>query len=79
MIVLTGLFDTGSNVLFLLATAQGDLTIVAVLSSLYPAFTLSLIHISEPTRLLSISYAVFCWKKKTPENKRKNAWGDGPT
>eukprot|EP00658_Telonema_sp_P-2_P027248 TRINITY_DN21077_c0_g1_i1.p1 TRINITY_DN21077_c0_g1~~TRINITY_DN21077_c0_g1_i1.p1 ORF type:complete len:704 (-),score=141.90 TRINITY_DN21077_c0_g1_i1:112-2223(-) len=27
-------------------------------------FTLSLIHISEPTRLLSISYAVFCLKKK---------------
>ena len=27
--------------------------------------TLSLIHISEPTRLLSISYAVFCLKKKT--------------
>src|SRR5678815_5995899 len=26
---------------------------------------LSLIHISEPTRLLSISYAVFCLKKKT--------------
>ena len=24
---------------------------------------LSLIHISEPTRLLSISYAVFCLKK----------------
>src|SRR5678816_1261157 len=30
--------------------------------------SLSLIHISEPTRLLSISYAVFCLKKK---NKRK--------
>ena len=31
---------------------------------------LSLIHISEPTRLLSISYAVFCLKKKknTPHN-----------
>src|SRR5678816_653045 len=28
---------------------------------------LSLIHISEPTRLLSISYAVFCLKKKNPE------------
>eukprot|EP00658_Telonema_sp_P-2_P079622 TRINITY_DN7740_c0_g1_i1.p2 TRINITY_DN7740_c0_g1~~TRINITY_DN7740_c0_g1_i1.p2 ORF type:complete len:202 (+),score=82.78 TRINITY_DN7740_c0_g1_i1:199-804(+) len=28
------------------------------------ALTLSLIHISEPTRLLSISYAVFCLKKK---------------
>ena len=26
---------------------------------------LSLIHISEPTRLLSISYAVFCLKKTT--------------
>ena len=25
---------------------------------------LALIHISEPTRLLSISYAVFCLKKK---------------
>eukprot|EP00658_Telonema_sp_P-2_P077072 TRINITY_DN6890_c0_g1_i10.p1 TRINITY_DN6890_c0_g1~~TRINITY_DN6890_c0_g1_i10.p1 ORF type:complete len:266 (+),score=66.03 TRINITY_DN6890_c0_g1_i10:163-960(+) len=29
-----------------------------------PLFFLSLIHISEPTRLLSISYAVFCLKKK---------------
>ena len=28
-------------------------------------YALSLIHISEPTRLLSISYAVFCLKKKT--------------
>ena len=27
-------------------------------------WVLSLIHISEPTRLLSISYAVFCLKKK---------------
>eukprot|EP00658_Telonema_sp_P-2_P077866 TRINITY_DN714_c0_g1_i1.p3 TRINITY_DN714_c0_g1~~TRINITY_DN714_c0_g1_i1.p3 ORF type:complete len:106 (+),score=19.18 TRINITY_DN714_c0_g1_i1:511-828(+) len=30
----------------------------------YSALILSLIHISEPTRLLSISYAVFCLKKK---------------
>ena len=29
-------------------------------------YLLSLIHISEPTRLLSISYAVFCLKKKKP-------------
>src|SRR5678816_2503128 len=29
-----------------------------------PDWNLSLIHISEPTRLLSISYAVFCLKKK---------------
>eukprot|EP00658_Telonema_sp_P-2_P068479 TRINITY_DN57409_c0_g2_i1.p1 TRINITY_DN57409_c0_g2~~TRINITY_DN57409_c0_g2_i1.p1 ORF type:complete len:242 (-),score=38.36 TRINITY_DN57409_c0_g2_i1:58-783(-) len=30
---------------------------------------LSLIHISEPTRLLSISYAVFCLKKKKKLNR----------
>eukprot|EP00658_Telonema_sp_P-2_P028411 TRINITY_DN21773_c0_g2_i2.p1 TRINITY_DN21773_c0_g2~~TRINITY_DN21773_c0_g2_i2.p1 ORF type:complete len:113 (-),score=22.74 TRINITY_DN21773_c0_g2_i2:21-359(-) len=32
---------------------------------------LSLIHISEPTRLLSISYAVFCLKKKKKTGKDK--------
>eukprot|EP00658_Telonema_sp_P-2_P071681 TRINITY_DN6090_c0_g1_i2.p1 TRINITY_DN6090_c0_g1~~TRINITY_DN6090_c0_g1_i2.p1 ORF type:complete len:286 (+),score=63.67 TRINITY_DN6090_c0_g1_i2:122-979(+) len=32
---------------------------------------LSLIHISEPTRLLSISYAVFCLKKKKKRKKKK--------
>eukprot|EP00658_Telonema_sp_P-2_P039561 TRINITY_DN28289_c0_g1_i1.p2 TRINITY_DN28289_c0_g1~~TRINITY_DN28289_c0_g1_i1.p2 ORF type:complete len:158 (+),score=36.74 TRINITY_DN28289_c0_g1_i1:427-900(+) len=31
-------------------------------------WNLSLIHISEPTRLLSISYAVFCLKKKKKTN-----------
>ena len=31
------------------------------------ALGLPLIHISEPTRLLSISYAVFCLKKKNNE------------
>eukprot|EP00658_Telonema_sp_P-2_P074409 TRINITY_DN6361_c0_g1_i2.p1 TRINITY_DN6361_c0_g1~~TRINITY_DN6361_c0_g1_i2.p1 ORF type:complete len:101 (-),score=12.53 TRINITY_DN6361_c0_g1_i2:23-325(-) len=31
---------------------------------------LSLIHISEPTRLLSISYAVFCLKKKKTTRTR---------
>src|SRR5678815_5882679 len=36
---------------------EGDKLIFRVLN-------LSLIHISEPTRLLSISYAVFCLKKK---------------
>src|SRR5450756_836318 len=32
---------------------------------------LSLIHISEPTRLGMISYAVFCLKKKKKEKNRK--------
>ena len=30
----------------------------------YTEYTLSLIHISEPTRRTPISYAVFCLKKK---------------
>ena len=34
---------------------------------------LSLIHISEPTRLRRISYAVFCLKKKKKEQGRLNA------
>src|SRR5674536_374322 len=34
-------------------------------------YGLSLIHISEPTRLLSISYAVFCLKKKNKKNTNK--------
>ena len=39
------------------------------------ALTLSLIHISEPTRRTPISYAVFCLKKKkkeTHQQKNKN-------
>ena len=34
-------------------------------SNLHFDFTLSLIHISEPTRRTPISYAVFCLKKKS--------------
>src|SRR5674536_387702 len=34
-------------------------------------WALSLIHISEPTRLLSISYAVFCLKKKKKQKNKK--------
>src|SRR5674536_16778 len=33
---------------------------------------LSLIHISEPTRLLSISYAVFCLKKKNTKKPKQH-------
>ena len=33
--------------------------------------TLSLIHISEPTRQAEISYAVFCLKKKKKKEKNK--------
>eukprot|EP00658_Telonema_sp_P-2_P043018 TRINITY_DN3097_c0_g1_i3.p1 TRINITY_DN3097_c0_g1~~TRINITY_DN3097_c0_g1_i3.p1 ORF type:complete len:112 (-),score=38.07 TRINITY_DN3097_c0_g1_i3:39-374(-) len=37
-----------------------------------PPLDLSLIHISEPTRLLSISYAVFCLKKKKKKSNTIN-------
>ena len=41
---------------------------------------LSLIHISEPTRLLSISYAVFCLKKKkNKHNQCLKKRGSGTT
>src|SRR5660398_296965 len=36
-----------------------------------PGKGLSLIHISEPTRLRRISYAVFCLKKKKKKKKKK--------
>ena len=45
LIILTGLFDTGSNVLFVIATTLGDLTVVAVLSSLYPVSTVILARV----------------------------------
>eukprot|EP00658_Telonema_sp_P-2_P002429 TRINITY_DN10915_c0_g1_i1.p1 TRINITY_DN10915_c0_g1~~TRINITY_DN10915_c0_g1_i1.p1 ORF type:complete len:171 (+),score=59.49 TRINITY_DN10915_c0_g1_i1:252-764(+) len=40
-------------------------------SSQLALLDLSLIHISEPTRLLSISYAVFCLKKKKKKKIKK--------
>lgn len=42
LIAVTGLFDTTSNVVFIVATGFGDLTIVAVLSALYPVSTVLL-------------------------------------
>ena len=61
-----------------LASAAGvtvGLAVSALLIGLVLAmlFTLSLIHISEPTRQAEISYAVFCLKKKKNTiQKKKN-------
>src|SRR5678810_911547 len=35
----------------------------------FPVMSLSLIHISEPTRQAEISYAVFCLKKKNKKRR----------
>ena len=49
-----------------------DVLVAAVIAMAHPqapadtTVVLSLIHISEPTRLLSISYAVFCPAPGTP-------------
>ena len=40
---------------------------------------LSLIHISEPTRLGMISYAVFCLKKKKQDNTNRLVNADEET
>src|SRR5678815_5197234 len=42
---------------------QEDISSFARITNDASVWRLSLIHISEPTRLLSISYAVFCLKK----------------
>ena len=41
-----------------------------------PAYMLSLIHISEPTRQAEISYAVFCLKKK---KQKQESWSTRDT
>ena len=40
-------------------------------TNVYYILTLSLIHISEPTRRTPISYAVFCLKKKKQNQQMK--------
>ena len=49
---------------FIWGAESGDTNLVV-------AYSLSLIHISEPTRQAEISYAVFCLKKKNKKNKNE--------
>lgn len=56
LIALTGLFDTGSNVLFLITTSLGDLTIAAVLSSLYPVSTVILARFVLDERMSRVQF-----------------------
>lgn len=54
LIALTGLFDTASNIIFLFATTLGDLSVVAVLSSLYPISTVILARFVLDERMSNV-------------------------
>ena len=53
------------------ATIVNSLLVTLIIIGLSIFLTLSLIHISEPTRQAEISYAVFCLKKKKNKKKKK--------
>eukprot|EP00831_Metopus_contortus_P084087 TRINITY_DN9458_c0_g1_i1.p3 TRINITY_DN9458_c0_g1~~TRINITY_DN9458_c0_g1_i1.p3 ORF type:complete len:146 (-),score=47.27 TRINITY_DN9458_c0_g1_i1:69-506(-) len=61
--------ETGSDEVWIGVKDQTNLEIAGSLRNI---FRLSLIHISEPTRPLYISYAVFCLKKKKKKIKSKS-------
>jgi uncharacterized membrane protein len=50
-LVTIGLFDTGANLSFAVAAAYGELAVVAVVGSLYPAVTSGLAHVLLGERL----------------------------
>lgn len=50
-LIAIGVFDTGSNALFSLASTKGYLSVVSVLSSIYPVFTAALAYIVLEERL----------------------------
>src|SRR5660398_259139 len=52
-------------------SGEGHLRLQPLLGVIESLLVLSLIHISEPTRLRRISYAVFCLKKKKKHKKQK--------
>ena len=54
----------GETVGIIGTNGSGKSTILKIITGVLSPTSLSLIHISEPTRQAEISYAVFCLKKK---------------
>lgn len=59
-LVLTGVFDAGSNAIFLWANSLGDFIIVAVLSALYPISTVLLARLILDERISRLQLAGLC-------------------
>src|SRR5665648_1153761 len=54
-------------------TSRGVRQLTSAENKYYEGVILSLIHISEPTRLGMISYAVFCLKKKKHKHQKHSS------
>jgi drug/metabolite transporter (DMT)-like permease len=55
-IIVIGIFDVSANLMFALSTVSGELAVVAVLGSLYPAVTVLLARIVDHERLSRVQH-----------------------
>eukprot|EP00831_Metopus_contortus_P025248 TRINITY_DN21805_c0_g1_i1.p2 TRINITY_DN21805_c0_g1~~TRINITY_DN21805_c0_g1_i1.p2 ORF type:complete len:131 (-),score=37.48 TRINITY_DN21805_c0_g1_i1:6-398(-) len=62
-------FPTAGGSIEEIVKMEAEIDIKDIITQENTNMTLSLIHISEPTRPLYISYAVFCLKKKKKNSK----------